>query len=180
MAGLATVFGIVKQHDGHIQVQSEPFKGTIFTVCIPVFHSPPSVVTGASERTKPVGGGETVLLVEDEVTVRKFLALMLKRKGYTVLEAGNAADASALWLKHRADVKLLLSDMMLEGNVNGLELTKELLAQQPSLRVVLMSGYSMELLGADLSFSNSIRFIPKPFTNDEILRAIRESLGTGP
>ena len=103
---------------------------------------------------------------------------MLKRKGYTVLEAGNARDASALWQQHRPEVRLLLSDMMLEGNVNGLELTKELLAQQPSLRIVLMSGYSMELLGADLSFSNSIRFIPKPFTNDVMLRTIRESLDT--
>ena len=117
-------------------------------------------------------------MVEDEVTVRKFLTLMLKRKGYTVLEAGNARDASALWQQHRPEVRLLLSDMMLEGNVNGLELTKELLAQQPSLRIVLMSGYSMELLGADLSFSNSIRFIPKPFTNDVMLRTIRESLDT--
>ncbi len=173
--GLATVFGIVKQHQGWIEVESTVGEGTTFRVFLPLSESTPTEKPGR-QQSDPLRGTETILVVEDEVRVRKLTSTALERYGYTVLQAADGESALRLWLDERAHVALLLSDLVLPGGVSGLELARRLREHMPNLKVMFMSGYSTEVAGRQMELGEGESFLPKPFTLPQLMKAVRGAL----
>ncbi len=173
--GLATVFGIVKQHQGWIQLDSAVGEGTTFRVFLPLTEATPAATLDEQERQR-LKGTETVLVVEDEVRVRLLTSTLLERYGYEVLQAADGDAALKLWAEKKTSIGLLVSDLVLPGTVSGLDLARRLTTQVPSLRVLFMSGYSTEFAGKQLELGASKNFLPKPFTPTQLLEAVRKSL----
>ena len=173
--GLATVYGIVQQHRGWIEVRSAPGQGTTFEIHLPL-ELQPAAGPGAEARSRPPRGTETVLLVEDDAALRRLTRAALERHGYTVHEAGNAAEALEVWARHRREIRALLTDIVMPGPMNGRELARHLQADRPNLRVILFSGYSEEMAGRLLELGPHQTFLPKPFPPELLLRRIREML----
>ncbi len=173
--GLATVHGIVHQHEGWVEVQSAPGKGSTFLIYVPAAERtlpPPVEAPVASVR----GGGETILIAEDEAPVRLAVSIMLRRLGYRVFEAPNASEALALWDQHHHTVALLLTDMVMPGSMTGLELSETLRRMKPSLGVIIMSGYTDQILkGGELRAAGTV-FLAKPFEPAQLASAVRHQL----
>jgi CheY-like chemotaxis protein len=175
--GLATVFGIVKQHKGCLNVQSEVGIGTTFTILLPL--------AAAARVDEPVpsrpsanarGGSETILLVEDEPDVRRLAHAMLEQSGYTVLTASNGDDALEVWKEHGAQVELLLTDLVMPGGMGGQALARRLQRDNPRVKILYMTGYSPEIAGKEMSIEDAENFLAKPFTQEAILSKIRGCL----
>jgi PAS domain S-box-containing protein len=173
--GLATVHGIIAQHQGWVEVESQPGQGTLFRVFLPASSASPAR-PGQARETAAMGGDETVLLVEDDASVRRGLARGLRMLGYAVLDAADGPQALALWRQHSARIALLLTDMVMPGGMNGLDLAGKLRADQPGLKVVISSGYNAELVGLGSRRAKGIRYLPKPYPISALWRAIRECL----
>ena len=172
--GLATVFGIVKQHQGWITVDSETDKGTSFQIFLPVSAAPAHRAEAA--RAEPSGGSETLLLVEDDRAVRVVTRRILEMGGYTVLEAASGADALAIWEQHRASVALLLTDLVMPGGISGQELARRFQEAAPGLKVIYTSGYSPEFAGRGIQLEHGENFVQKPSSPSQLLGAVRRSL----
>ena len=173
--GLATVYGVVKQSDGYIHVQSELGIGTTFEIYLPLVEQPADPESAAEEVGPCVGGKETILLVEDEAMLRKLTRNVLELLGYTVLEAATGHEACALSAQHSGKIDLLLTDVVMPG-MNGAALAKHLTESRPSLQVLYMSGYTGQGIGQGV-LPERCQFISKPFTRDALARKVRESLG---
>jgi len=174
--GLATVFGIVKQHGGWITVDNRPGQGVTFQVYLPAGAMTVAETPKIPSQPKPRGGSETILLVEDESEVRNLIRKILKRHGYQVLEATNGIEALAVWREQRETVKLLVTDLVMPAGLSGQELARQLQAAQPNLKVIFISGYSAEIAGRELQLRGGERFIQKPFATDHLLETVRRSL----
>lgn len=164
--GLATAYGIVRQHNGWIEAASEPGKGTTFRVFIPRCTRPAPIEEKPSlpaQNASVETSGKTILLVEDEAAVRMLAERMLRRFGHKVLPAGSGQEALIIWEKHGDTIDLLLTDMVMPGGLNGKELAARLAAERPDLRVIYTSGYSMEFQSADLKLEEGVNFLPKPY-----------------
>ena len=175
--GLATVFGIVSQAGGFIDVESAPGEGATFRVHLPVATKAPVAVTQAA----PAGistGTETVLLVEDERATRNLVARMLQVAGYTVLPAADADEAMALMQQHAGGIDLLLTDVVLPGT-NGGALAAQVQAASPRTAVLFMSGYLDDRLEGAVS-PDASNLIAKPFTDAALVNRVRERLGCRP
>jgi len=172
--GLATVFGIVKQHGGNIQVASEPGRGTTFEIYIPALPSGSTQATAAESRTPPRGGTETILLVEDEPDVRQVTRVILEVHGYRVLEASDGHQALELWQQHRETIQLLFTDIVMPEGMSGRELSQRLRADRPQLKVLYTSGYSAELAGQELPPGAS--FLQKPCSAELLLETVLRCL----
>ena len=171
--GLATVYGIVKQSGGHITVESEPGRGATFHVYLPLTEAAETVAAEAAGR--PVGGTETVLLVEDDEAVREMLRRALERLGYTVREAANAAEAVRI-CQSEPPPDLLLTDMIMPGGMNGQQLAARLREMQPGLKVMYISGYSdLDVVGREFLDEGAV-FLPKPFNFADLGRLVRRAL----
>jgi len=174
--GLATVFGIVQQHQGWINVYSEVGRGTIFRIFLPRL-ARISDQKSAPPATGPMpGGNEMILFVEDEPKLRASVTSLLSRLGYNVLEAANGAGALAVWNEHRAEIHLLLTDMIMPGGMTGKDLGEQLLKENPGLKVIYVSGYSGEVAGNNLQLQEGVNFLTKPFQAQKLATAIRNSL----
>lgn len=174
--GLSTVYGIVKQHHGWIEVTSKKGKGTTFNIFLPVAASQ---TPQASQKIPPApvrGGSETILFVEDEPDIRKLARQVLERYGYQVLEAGCGVEALKVWEQHKNDVALLMTDMMMPEGISGRDLAKELQAQKNNLKVIYTSGYSVEILEKDFAMQGGSRFLPKPYQPQKLAQTIRDCL----
>jgi len=180
--GLATVYGIVKQHQGWIEVASHLGGGTTFKIFLPAMAGPAAKGATAPAEPKLPRGAETVLLVEDEEPVRLVTRRVLERYGYTVLEAGNAREAREVWRKHREQIALLLTDMIMPEGVTGRDLAEELREGRPGLKVVFMSGYSAEVVGQDTEFFHRTRshFLHKPCLPSTLIQTVRQCLDEKP
>ena len=174
--GLSTVFGIVKQHQGWIEVDNRPSRGVTFHICLPVNTTKSEPLEIAPKQSPPADGTETILFVEDEPQVRKPLRKMLEKAGYQVLEASDGVEAQKLWKKHQGSIALLLTDLMMPGGISGHELAASLQTHAPKLRVIFISGYSADIAGGKISLEEGKNFIQKPFSPLHLLKVIREIL----
>jgi len=175
--GLSLVYGIVERLGGRTLVESTEGVGSCFRIYLPRSEDPPSA-EAAAQDSRNLAGCERILLVEDEESVRRLLARMLERYGYHVFEAEDPDEALRIW--EREELDLLLTDIRLPIR-SGVSLAKELLARGPSLRVLLISGYSDEHHFDEPHESNRLAYLPKPFTPKELMRQIREMFqGTDP
>ncbi|GAB4456234.1 MAG: hypothetical protein OHK0029_13850 [Armatimonadaceae bacterium] len=175
--GLSTVFGIVKQSEGAIEVQSEVGLGTSVTIYFPAVGEK----TGAATVSNPAvpGGSETVLLVEDEEGVRRVARLTLEMLGYQVLEANNGREAMKMVNNHSGTIHLALTDIIMP-EVGGYELAKILRLERPQTRVLFMSGYSDEAVVREGEMTAADAFLQKPFTPSGLARAVRDILESSP
>ncbi len=122
------------------------------------------------------GGSETILLVEDESAVLMMAKGILQRLGYQVLTAPSGDEAVPLWREQAEKIDLLLTDMVMPGSLNGRELAERLVQEKPDLRVLYTSGYSMELIGTNLTTSKNFVFLPKPYHPDTLAQSVRSCL----
>jgi CheY-like chemotaxis protein len=174
--GLATVYGIVKQHHGWIEVESEPDQGTAFRVYLPCCKKADGPVDDEPE-TRPIRGGtETILVVEDEAPVRDLTCAMLKKYGYQILQAESGAKALELWSQTKPKVDLLVTDLVMPDRINGRELAEKLRELQPSLKVIFTSGYSADIVGKDLVLRRGLFYLQKPYPPQKLALTVRDCL----
>jgi PAS domain S-box-containing protein len=175
--GLATVYGIVRQSGGHIQVRSRPGEGSSFTVYLPRAEAP-RPARGALAAAAPVSGGsETVLVAEDEEAVRHLVCRVLRAKGYRVLEARHAEAALELAAATAEPIDLLVSDLVMPG-LGGRALADRLLNLRPALRVLFITGYAPEAVERQGRLPAGHGLLEKPFTADQLAHKVRETLTT--
>ena len=172
--GLATVYGIVQQHAGWIEVESEINVGTTFRVMIPAQDFAPGDSQNEADNAD-LSGEESILVVEDEEPVRTFLSTMLKGQGYTVHAAATVKEALEVWNSADQKIDLLLTDMVLPDEINGRELALRLLEQKADLKILVFSGYMPQDAGKDLE-AFGIDFLEKPAPVDRLLKHIRNLL----
>ncbi|HWQ90297.1 MAG TPA: ATP-binding protein, partial [Clostridia bacterium] len=174
--GLATVYGIVKQHQGWIEVQSELGTGTSFHIFFPVAARQ---AAREQERAHPAqgirGGTETILVVEDEPVLRELVRTVLQQYRYKVVEAGSGCEALRLWDEFNGEVDLVLTDMVMPEGMTGAELAAQLKQRDPSLGVIYTSGYSAEIMGMEFNQPGSY-FLPKPYFPPQLASLVRTAL----
>jgi len=173
--GLSAVYGIVKQSDGNIWVYSEPGKGTAFKIYLPRVDEPLEEAGEVVVQKEIVGRGETILVVEDEEEVRKLAVQILRRQGYTVLEASQGNETSHICEQHKGAIHLMVMDVVMPG-MNGRELAKSLEPHHPEMQVLYMSGYTDNAIVHHGILEKGLNFIQKPFTLEGLLRKVREVL----
>jgi CheY-like chemotaxis protein len=183
--GLATVYGIVKQHEGWVEAKSEPGKGSTFDVFFPATDEVPAAAKEETTFPAPVvtSGTETVLIVEDEAILRSMARDILEGCGYQIIEASTGKEALEVWKQQTSRIDLLLTDMVMPEGISGVDLAERLQASQPHLRVVFTSGYAANEVNREMLAKTRARFLPKPYTRDELAQTVRECLdksgGTG-
>jgi signal transduction histidine kinase/ActR/RegA family two-component response regulator len=175
--GLATVYGIVKQHEGWIELASQVGQGTTFNVFFPATTQPLKAQTTEEALSMEVRGGkETILIVEDEPLLRDLAHMILEDCGYQVLEAASGREALEVWERHRDVINLVVTDMVMPDGVSGMDLAQKLLAKSPQIRIVFASGYSMEEIDTTFMRKGHAGFLQKPYTHVTLPKAVRECL----
>jgi two-component system cell cycle sensor histidine kinase/response regulator CckA len=173
--GLATVYGIVRQLDGFINVYSEPGKGTVFRIYLPEINEAPTAAETARSYAPMPGGNETVLLAEDEPIVRQMAESLLSEAGYTVITANDGAEAMGIFRDRGESVDLLVLDAIMPEK-NGLEVLREAMVKRPDVAAIMMSGYTSEVMVMNGFIKRGVRFLQKPVNPRQFLGAVREVL----
>jgi two-component system cell cycle sensor histidine kinase/response regulator CckA len=173
--GLATVFGVVTQAGGHLSVHSEPGHGSQFSLYFPRLSAPPSADPGADVPRAPFRKEGTVLLVEDQAEVRHLTCTILRNMGFTVLEAMDAGEAIATAQGFDGEICMMLTDVIMPG-MNGKELAQRMGQLRPQTKVVFMSGYTDRIMSRDGVLDESVEYLQKPFTADQLGDTVRRVL----
>jgi len=176
--GLSTVYGIVKQNKGVIDVTSELGQGTVFKIYLPQVQFGPTVTLASSEKARDAGN-ETILLVEDEVAILELGSYILEQRGYTVLTASSPANALELVLEYRGTIDLLITDVVMP-EMSGRNLAKEIVAIRPGTKVLFISGYTADVISHHGGLESDIHFLEKPFLASSLGRKVREVLDQAP
>jgi PAS domain S-box-containing protein len=179
--GLATVYGIVKQHQGWIEVESQPGAGSVFRVFLPVAKDQAQKTSeSGSDLIWPANGqSRTIFLVEDEAPLREMTSMILKRLGHQVVMAQDGQEALNLWPQHRGKIDLLLTDMVMPGGITGRELADRLLRETPEMRVIYSTGYSMDLYNSDIKLVEGVNCLLKPYDATTLVRTVKKAFTTG-
>jgi CheY-like chemotaxis protein len=173
--GLATVYGIVKQNNGFINVYSEPGQGTIFRIYLPLHEKGIGRMDAVSTGEVPLGKGQTILVVEDEKVVLRLSKIMLEKLGYIVLAANTPSDALKLAEADENTIDLLITDVVMP-EMNGRELAERLHSFQPELKIIYMSGYTADVIAHRGVLEEGVAFIGKPFSSKELAAKVNEVL----
>jgi two-component system, cell cycle sensor histidine kinase and response regulator CckA len=173
--GLATVYGVVKQSNGYITVESEKGKGALFKIYLPRIEQPVAPRSVGGHEPLTVSGPETILLVEDAEPLRMLAKLFLKENGYQVLTAADGAEAQQVAMQHAGPIHFLLTDVVMPG-INGRVLAERLAPNYPGMKVLYMSGYTDSFITGHGALEEGIHLLHKPFTEEELMRKIREML----
>jgi signal transduction histidine kinase/ActR/RegA family two-component response regulator len=180
--GLATVYGIVKQHQGWVIVDSEVGAGSTFTIFLPGTGNPAQKVVSATSpvdmggNEKLVRGDETILVVEDEAALRELVVNILQLCGYRTFEAETGIAALKVWDAHKHEIDLLLTDMVMPQGMSGRQLAERLQAEDAALKVIYTSGYSPGMAGKDIALLEGFNFLAKPYPPSRLAAVIRECL----
>jgi len=177
--GLATVYGIVKQHKGYITAQSTVGAGASFEVLLPYVDAPPEATVAPAPVQKPTSGHGTILFVEDEVHIRELAKMFLESKGYRIIEAGNGPEAVQHWEKHRHEIDLVLTDLVMPEGLSGQQLVQRLHAERPDLKVIFSSGYSSDLFGESGILKEGSNFLQKPYRLNSLAEIVHDCLYSG-
>jgi two-component system, cell cycle sensor histidine kinase and response regulator CckA len=176
--GLSTVLGIVGQHQGRIEAQSQVGKGTVFRVFLPRVANQQLTSSRRSELSEIPGGKETVLLVEDEESLRRLMQRLLRSRGYEVRAASSGVAAFRIWRKHRETIDMVITDLVIPGDIDGGSLADRLRSEKPALKVLYSSGYNDELLGKNAALRKSSNYVQKPLDPVTFLQKVRGCLDT--
>jgi len=178
--GLSMVYGIVKQSGGNIQAWSELGKGTSFEIYLPQAGEEPGEDTFSSpEARKTLAGTETILLVEDEVAIRKVVNRVLKKLGYNVISADSGEEAAKIFRQYPTEISLLITDVVMPG-ISGQDLANTLLQENPELKVIYISGYTDDAIARHGIIEEGTFFIQKPFSVETLAAKIRQLLDRKP
>lgn len=175
--GLATVYGIVKQNKGFINVYSEPGSGSTFKIYLPRHVGATDSLEAIAPADSPQGHGETVLIVEDEAAILSMAGKMLKTQNYTVLEASSPKLALELAEEHRGEIDLLITDVVMP-EMNGRDLAEEFLALYPEIKVLFMSGYTADVIAHRGVLDVGVNFLQKPFARGDLAVKVRDALAS--
>ena len=174
--GLATVYGIIAQHNGWIEVESKLGIGSTFNIYLPGVSFCREIPKKKDANPPLRGGQEVILLVEDEEKVRQLISQMLRSLGYTVHEAGNSQEALTIWKLQSTQIQLLITDMVMPESITGLELTEKLQNEKPGLKAIISSGYSLEIAKAGVLRRPDIVYLPKPYDAATLAEVVRNFL----
>jgi two-component system, cell cycle sensor histidine kinase and response regulator CckA len=173
--GLATVYGVLKQHGGWIEVDTAPGRGTTIRTFFPLSKEGFVAASAKSEslptESTPIND-TTILVVEDEEMLREFVSEALGTLGYHVLSAANGRDALNLWAEHRDEIDLLLTDVVMPESISGRQLAHTLIQDKPNLKVIFTSGYSSELFGSEFEREKEHLFLAKPYLPDRLAQTV--------
>jgi len=175
--GLSTVYGIVKQSGGHIAVESEPWKGSSFRIYLPRGEDAEEAVDVQAAPFPTLRGSETILLVEDDESVRNIVREVLQRNGYNVLQANNPGDAILISEQHTGLIHLMLTDVVMP-RMSAVELSERLAPWHPEMKVLYMSGYTDSEIVRQGVLQTELPFLQKPFSPEILLRAVRQVLAS--
>jgi CheY-like chemotaxis protein len=173
--GLSTAYGIVKQNNGFIYAYSEPGEGTTFKIYLPQVEAEAAETIVTSTVEAPKGRGETILLVEDEKSLRVTLELFLSALEYEVLMAETPGEALEMADRHTGDIDLLLTDVVMPG-MDGRQLRERICALKPDVKVLFMSGYTADVIAQRGVLKHGLPFIAKPFMRNDLAQKVREVL----
>jgi len=173
--GLSMVYGIVKQHDGYVNLYSEPRRGTTFKIYLPLIKGDLLETTGPNPATYPVGGTETILVAEDDRTVRELTKSVLEKFGYTVIPAVDGEDAIGRFMDNKEKIRLLLLDVIMP-KMDGKEVYENIKKINPDIKVIFLSGYTANLIQKKGVLNKGLNFILKPVSPKDLLRKTREVL----
>jgi signal transduction histidine kinase/CheY-like chemotaxis protein len=177
--GLATVYGIIKQHRGWITVDSRLGEGSTLTLFFPGAVKPALPASQSRQSQPPISmtpGDETILVVEDEPALRELVVNILELCGYRILHAGTGVEALRVWAAHKNEIHLLLTDMVMPEGMSGRQLAERLQAEKPALKVIYTSGYSPGMAGKDIALLEGFNFLAKPYPPSRLAHVVRECL----